>query len=237
MLDNLRLNFRKEKEGLENDLVNIFLNDYLQKFDQKNLNYKVLKELYAEVSIPDILIVVWEDMDKSGWPPKRNNLDRIDIKILHHISLKGEKGIRLERMHRQLGYSDKVVFKSLRRLIDAQLISFNGETARIKNFDRSFFVREIISIEAKMNDWKNALRQAELNQNFASHSYILLPDGTVNQNLLFAKPSNLGILTQSKSGAKLKVRARKAKLPGSYFSWLINEYIGREIVATTQHGP
>lgn len=237
MLDNLRLNFRKEKEGPENDLVNIFLNDYLQKFDKKDLNFTVLKELYAEVGIPDILIVVWEDMDKSGWPPKRNKLDRTDIKILHHISLKGKKGIRLKRMQKQLGYSKKVAFKSLMRLIDAELISFNGETTRIKNFERSFFVREIISIEAKMNDWKNALRQAELNQNFASHSYILIPDGTVNQNILSAKPSNLGILTQSKSGAKLKVRAKKAKLPGSYFSWLINEYIGREIAATTQPSP
>ncbi len=232
MLNNLRLNFRKEKEGPENDLVNIFLDGYLQKFDDNDLNVTVLKELYAEVGIPDILIVVWEDIGKSGWPPKRNKLDRTDIKILHHISLKGKKGIRLGRMLKQLGYSDKVALRCLKRLNDAELISFNGETARIKNFERSFFVREIISIEAKLNDWKNALRQAELNQNFSSHSYILLPDNTVNQNVLSAKPSNLGILTQSKSGTKLKVRAKKAKLPGSYFSWLINEYIGREIAAS-----
>ena len=94
MLDNLRLNFRKEKEGPESDLINIFLNSYLQKFNNNDLNVTVLKELYAEVGIPDILIVVWEDIGKSGWPPKRNKLDRTDIKILHHISLKRKKGIR-----------------------------------------------------------------------------------------------------------------------------------------------
>lgn len=32
---------------------------------------------------------------------------------------------------------------------------------------------------------------------------------------------------------KLKKKAKKSKLPGSYFSWVLNEYIGRRYVAAT----
>lgn len=231
MLDNLQLNFRKEMEGPENDMVDAFLKHYIQKFERKNFKFKVLKEVYAESGIPDILIVVWEGMDKKGWPPKRNNLDKTDIKILHHISLSGKRGIRFKRILEQLGYPKKIANKSINKLVDAELIDFNGTTARIKDFESSFFVREIISIEAKISDWKNAFRQAQLNENFSSHSYVLLPDEAINENVLASSNGNLGILSQSKSGAKLKVRAKKSKLPGSYFSWLINEYIGRQLAS------
>ncbi|MBO6830200.1 MAG: hypothetical protein JJ876_11650 [Muricauda sp.] len=232
MLDNLQLNFRKEIIGPENDMVEAFLNHYIQKFEQKNFKFKVLKEVYAETGIPDILIVVWEEMDKWGWSPKRNNLDKTDIKILHHISLNGKRGIRFKRILEELGYPEKISNKSLKKLVDAELIDFNGTTARIKDFESSFFVREIISIEAKISDWKNAFRQAQLNENFSSHSYVLLPDEAINENVLASSNGNLGILSQSKNGAKLKVRAKKSKLPGSYFSWLINEYIGRQLAST-----
>ena len=98
MLNNLQFNFRKEKEGPENDLVNTFLNQYTHNFEKKNYKFKILKEVYAETGIPDILIVVWEDVNKSDWSPKRNKLDKTDIKILHHISSNGKRGIRFKRI-------------------------------------------------------------------------------------------------------------------------------------------
>ena len=231
MLNNLQFNFRKEKEGPENDLVNTFLNQYTHNFEKKNYKFKILKEVYAETGIPDILIVVWEDVNKSDWSPKRNKLDKTDIKILHHISSNGKRGIRFKRILQQLGYSEKSAQKSLKKLVQAELIFFNGMTARIKDFENSFFVREIISIEAKMSDWKNAFKQAQLNENFSSHSYVLLPDKTITENVVSSINGNLGIFSQSEDGAKLKVRAKKAKLPGSYFSWIINEYIGRQLAS------
>ena len=45
MLNNLQFNFRKEKEGPENDLVNTFLNQYTHNFEKKNYKFKILKEV------------------------------------------------------------------------------------------------------------------------------------------------------------------------------------------------
>ena len=96
-----------------------------------------------------------------------------------------------------------------------------------KDFQSKFFIRRIITIEAKIRNWKRALHQAELNQNFASHSYVLLPEKSISENVATSFRGNIGLLAQDDNRVIFKKRAKKGKLPGSYFSWILNEYIGR----------
>lgn len=230
MFDSLQVKFRKEKSGPEADLVNEFLSYYSKLFDKENLEYSILTEVYAEVGIPDILIVAWDKKQKENWTPERNNLKRQDLKILHHVSSFGKRGTRISKIKEQLGFECRSVETSLKNLKVANLISEDKKKKiiRILNLDEVFFIKQIISIEAKMTNWKKAFYQARLNENFSSHSYVLLPNSKINDNVLSSIEGNLGLLGHIGDSAKFKRKAKKNKLPGSYFSWVLNEYIGRE---------
>ena len=230
MFDNLQIKFRKGKNGPEAELVNEFLNYYDKLFEKENLEYSILTEVYAEVGIPDILIVAWDKNLKDNWTPERNNLNRKDLKILHHISSSGKRGFKIDQITKQLGFERRIVKRSVENLKSANLIEFDIEknTIRVSNLDEVFFIKKIISIEAKITNWKKAFYQASLNENFSSHSYVLLPNNTINNNVLSSIKGNLGLLSHIGDSAKFKRKAKKNKLPGSYFSWVINEYIGRE---------
>jgi len=213
MFENLQLRFRKEKDGPEADLVKSFLSNDLDLFQSDGLNFCVLKEVYAEIGIPDILIVAWQGDITSSWLPARNKLDMDDIKILHHIAMNGKRGIRFVRITKELGYKEIELKKTINRLVAAELIIFSGTTATIVDLTTSFFLRKIISIEAKVDNWKKAIHQARVNVNFSSQSYILLPSEKINDRVLSYNEGNLGILAHSKNGAQFKIQAKKLKLP------------------------
>lgn len=232
MINDLQIKFRKEKQGAEADLVKDFLGYYDNLFKEEGLQYTILTELYAEVGIPDILIVAWDNNFKINWSPDRNKLQKTDIKILHHISSSGKRGIKTLKLINQLGYKEKQIEQALKKLTNADLIDTDNETVRIKDIDDVFFVKKIISIEAKLKNWKIAFEQASLNKNFSSHSYVLFPNETINPNIVSSVSGNIGILAHQGEGAIFKKKAKKSKLPGSYFSWVLNEYVGRQFMKT-----
>jgi len=235
MLENLKVRFRKEREGAEANLVRDFLGYCDNLFGEEGLRYTILTELYAEVGVPDILIVAWDSEIKDNyWSPERNKLVKKDIKILHHISSSGKRGVKTSRLSEQLGFENNRIDSSLRKLIDANLISIENNTAKITNFDNAFFVKKIISIEAKMKNWRIAFDQARLNENFSSHSYVLLPNDAINENTVCSAKGNIGLLAHHGESAIFKRKAKQSKLPGSYFSWVINEYVGRQFMNVSQ---
>ena len=222
------IKFKKAKIGPENDLVNKFLKHYRKLFKTKGLEVTVLQEPFAEIGIPDILLVVWDKAARDAWHPDRNILQKDDIKILHFISGFGRRGVTIEGLCQSLSYDCNQVMKTVERLLRADIIAGSGNLIRIKNFKKHFFIRQIISIEAKMNNWREAMQQAQLNQNFSSHSYVLLPEKKITSDILSACDKKMGVLSFGSKPVLMK-RAIKSKLPGSYYSWMLNEYVGRQI--------
>jgi hypothetical protein len=86
-------------------------------------------------------------------------------------------------------------------------------------------VRRIVAIEAKVGAWRPGLEQAFHNRWFASESYLLLP-GVPKSDALESElgQTGVGLLTPDRPMRRPAVRAEKAKLPGSYASWLFNEW-------------
>lgn len=233
MPKDLKIRFRKEQQGPEADLVKNFLNCNKLFSQDRNLEYSIFTELYAEVGIPDIVIIAWDKQIKKKWSPERSKLQLNDIKILHHISLAGKRGIKFWRLQKELGFDKAHIEKSIQMLIDANLAKQLNETVRLTEFDDIFYIKKIIAIEAKMKNWKCAFEQARLNENFSSHSYVLLPNEKINENIISSIGGKTGLLGHYNTGTKLKKKAKKSKLPGSYFSWVLNEYIGRQYAAAT----
>ena len=228
MESRVEIKFRKERFGPELDMVNNFLEHNKNLFFEQELEFTSLTEPYAEAGIPDILLIFWDKNLCKNWHPKRNELTRTDIKILHHISNYNRKGIKIDKLYRDLNFDEKTFKKSFYRLSEANLIVIDSIRVSINDLDKIFFIRKIISIEAKISNWKSAFHQAQLNENFSSHSYVLLPAEKMSNDILSYCTGNTGLLIQDGLKSILKKKAKKNQIPGSYFSWILNEYLGRQ---------
>src|SRR4030095_11626805 len=145
------IHFRKAKAGPELDLVNKFLGNYKEIFGKDGLEITVLKEPYAEVGIPDLLFVVWNKGWEKNWRPERSHLQKNDIKIMHYISTFGKRGVREEAISTNLSFSSDAVSKTLGKLKTANLISTRHKYVVLQDISNTFFIKKIISVEAKIN--------------------------------------------------------------------------------------
>lgn len=229
MKSDIQISFRKMGDGPEANLVKNFLTEAKDIFCQGDYEYTIWTEPYAEIGVPDVLIIEWDKKGLEKWSPERKRLTKDDIKCIHHISTFGKKGVKISQLSHQLGYSQNRIKKITQKLLEADLIFTMTDRAFLFNPEENFFIKRIITVEAKIKNWKEALHQAELNENFASHSYILLPHSFLgHERVTKSIKSNIGLLVQDKNRVILKKRARKGRFPGSYFSWMINEYLGQK---------
>jgi hypothetical protein len=134
----------------------------------------------------------------------------------------------IDKISKELNFSLRDTKKSIEKLNEADLIVVNNKNkVKIKQINKIFFVEEIISIEAKLKNWRKALEQSVNNTLFSSQSYILFPRKHITENLIHTyNNTNIGIISFDRSYSVVK-KAKKQKIPVSLTSWLFNEYIGR----------
>lgn len=228
-ITDITFRYKQSKDGPELDLVKSFMSSFGKIFHKANLKVRLFEEPYIDMTIPDIVIAFWDGDIFDYWVNERNFLKKRDIKILHHMYRRGDF-LDIDKLKNELGYSVSEIKKSLERLIKSNLLTERDQKFRTKDIKRIFFVKAIISIEAKIKNWKKAFEQAWLNESFASESYVLLPQNRINSNIIaYANNLDIGIIGHEKKDANIIKKSNKKSIPSSYLSWLINENIGREL--------
>jgi predicted transcriptional regulator len=213
----------------ELDFLKSFLStDFVNKLNS-NPNYEIslLEEPYTGFGYADLVCVIWDKKMFTNWNDHRNSLVETDIKVLHHLY-----NCRIYKdtssIIRELGFTEKVTNLSLKKLVESDLIHINKSSKyKINPINDIFFVKEIITIEAKLHDWNRALSQSINNTYFSSKSFALFPEKIVNSNLI-NKYSNtdVGIISFD-SKYKIIKKPIRQQIPSSLGSWFFNEYIGR----------
>ena len=120
--------------------------------------------------------------------------------------------------------------ESIEKLYDAGLIERKQGQWKPKPLKETYSVKRLISIEAKMKEWKTLLNQADANQWFASESYALSSvknprESTINK----FKDYGIGLYSLSNQRLVKLNEAKKQSLPKSYMSWMFNEWVGRYV--------
>ena len=136
----MHIKFRKKIKGPEAKLIEDFLQN-IEIFYQDGLEYDFFIEPYAEIGIPDIVIIGWDKKMLTKWSPKRTDLGIKDIKIMHHISSFKKRGVAIIKLNEQLGYPELEMEKSLSLLSEANLINKTERRVFAKDLDRNFFIR------------------------------------------------------------------------------------------------
>src|SRR5690606_26441777 len=93
-----------------------------------------------------------------------------------------------------------------------------------------FLANRIVSIEAKMSNWRKAIFQAVNNLWFASDSYVLIPDLKNSGNIAsYAKDYGIGVIKFDGEKSVELLAPVSNKIPASYGSWIFNEMAVRHI--------
>jgi len=225
---NIGLKSRISKDGPELKLVEEFIYEIPKIFKPKKNKLALFIEPLIDGTYPDIVVTEYNPNNFDTWQEKRNTLNSTDLKIFENI--RHSKGLNSTTLFQRTGYSYKVLLQSIENLYDAGLMERKNKKWRSKPLKDIYSIKRLISIEAKMKEWKTLLNQADANQWFASESYALSSVKNPKENTI-NKFKDYGIGLYSLSNQKLVKlnEAKKQSLPKSYMSWMFNEWVGRYV--------
>ena len=149
--------------------------------------------------------------------------------MLYHLYY--TKGLESSDIVKQLGITYAVLLKSIDKLMDANMIKRNSGLWCVKDINSFFAVNKIESVEAKLNQWNSALKQALHNTRFSSESYVLSELKTEPAQHTVDKFNDFGIgmYLKNPSGFNKVSKSKHSNIPNSYTSLWIGELIGRTI--------
>lgn len=212
-------------------LLNDFLSSdfFYSNFARKNCQLSIIQEPFTGFGYADLVCVAYDKSIGRKWCDKRNSLKTHHIKVLHHL-FNCAQAKRPEQLAVELGFNSRKIGKILEDLLNAGLVTVAKDVAvKIRPLKDIFFVKDIITVEAKLLDWRKALEQSLNNINFSSRSYTLFPESTISDSLLHSyKKTGVGLISFKNSWKEL-LEPEEFKIPATIHSWFFNEYIGRQI--------
>lgn len=216
----IQVHRRKVRLGPERRLLRAALEtEYFFRF---KLPAVFFHEPELPTGLPD-MVAVYLPKTRPALAPCRLRLSPSHVRLLHGLhslsTASFNEALSLLRIERA----------DLIRLVDdlsaSGLITIRHERLFPEKLSRTFAVRHIIAIEAKISDWARALEQAAANRWFASQSFILIPQRR-SLAAVSARAQQLGVGVLVFDGSKVReaVKAKRLGIPASYGSWLFNEW-------------
>jgi hypothetical protein len=176
--------------------------------------------------LPDV-VAVYMSKKRPELTPDRLRLTAAHIRILH--GLHTVSSTTIEELAFRVRMPQRELLRLATDLRDAGLISLRVGKIAPGRLSRSFAVKHIFAIEAKISNWSKALEQAAANRWFASHSFILIPPSrSIDQISQRATELGVGVLIFDDNEVNQVVAPKVFQIPTSYGSWLFNEWALRK---------
>ncbi|MBO6522604.1 MAG: hypothetical protein JJ971_02155 [Balneolaceae bacterium] len=183
------------------------------------LNSSGYTEIFDEVSlgygVADLVVSNFTN-STCRWVSNRFLLNSNDINI--YSIIENEQGITLEKIANLTRQSFKLINKSLNKLTGFEYVINQEGKFFIKNYYQVSF-ENLFAIEAKLKNWKRALKQAYRYKWFADYSYVVLDschiENAIKEIDLFRK-YNVGLASISKDGELVRYFKPKREIPFDY---------------------
>jgi hypothetical protein len=210
--------FRKGRSGPEQDLVDWFLELHAVK-TKRGERLTIFREPRLPSGFPDLVVVVWNESVATKWATERRSIIPADLRLMQHLAIAGPA--RTLDLKPLFGPETE---RSLGRLERADMVVLRKGRWQTRALSRTFAIRRIVAIEAKVAEWRAALDQAFINTWFTAESYVLVPAIPKGANLLeTALQHGIGVLSKERP----RLVERQMTRPRSYASWLFNEWTWR----------
>ncbi len=166
---------------------------------------------------PDVVVVVWSPGVTRRWSALRAILNPSTLRVLHYLT--GRGACRYEGLRSVFPTSlDRI----LEHLLYADTIQISGGLIKPRSISHNYAIRQIVAFEAKIGDWRSAVRQAFLNTWFATSSYILVPSPVASRAADVAEAHGVGIICPGTGVIDISKSPRIGS-PRSHASWVFNE--------------
>jgi hypothetical protein len=210
--------FRKGRSGPEQDLVDWFLELKTVKL-RKGERLTIFREPRLPSGFPDLVAVVWKESVMADWRTERRLITTSDLRLMHHLVTIGP--VRQAQLKLIFGSETD---RSLNRLARSEMVLLRGNLWQARPLSKTFAIKRIIAVEAKIREWRAALDQAFINTWFTPESYVLVPAIPKGASLLdTAMRQGIGVLSKEQPN----LWPRPVMQPRSYASWLFNEWTWR----------
>lgn len=219
---------RTSTAGKEFDMVMNYVDSLIRKYEKlKRKKAAIFIEPQLDTGYPDIVVVEYSSTPELEWTTSRNSLSSTDIKILFYVQTHGR--CTLYDLESKLGFSKETIQKTVLKLSKCGLIysypkSNSVRAVQLKSYCR---ISKIISIEAKIDKWSEAIRQAGNNIWFSTESYVLMNKDSCSDSIQTAcREQGLGIILVNGT-TKTILSSSRRDFPVSYASLQFNEWILR----------
>ena len=211
--------------GPEQDLVNRFLSIYLRKLHNNSFNYLVFLEPHIDSGYPDIVVVKYTNAKDCLWSTDHFNLSRTHFKVLFEINR--NKTISIKRLSQQTGIEQDKLIRIVNMLVKCNLAIERKRSVQRVPMKDYYCIKQIISFEAKISKWSEAISQALINTRFATESYVLMK-GQESPEKMVSRCKELGIgIYLMGDNLHKDLIAYKQNQPLAYTSYWINELVMR----------
>lgn len=221
-----------QREGPEAAMIDLSLSA-LSKF--AGTSAVVLREPRMRTGFPDLILVKpSRGLSHSSFAELRS-LSALELTLLHHVS-RSER-VCISSLGQILGWPNSKITSSIDELVHIGLATLDrdGEVELTKRA-KSFVPRRIIAIEAKINDWQQAIHQASRNTWFSSESYVYMPAHVVkSKTRIAAARAGVGIIVFDGVRSFVAVKAAERALPVSGGSWKVANLVN-QVLATMRNG-
>lgn len=220
------LKYRKPTHGPELEMVHQFIDCFVNSYRHKQNKVSIFIEPLVELAYPDIVIAEYNPKAIENWRSSRNSVQTSDLKVLQNIrALNGATAIDI---FERTNFSYKTILNAIEKLFDAGLIDRKQGRWIANPLRDTYFLKSIVTVEAKLNQWDSLLNQAHANKWFASESYALSavkkPKDVTLQRF---KNNGIGVYKLKDGGVIELHKAEKQTLPKNHISWMFNEWVGR----------
>lgn len=221
----------------EDQLINSFLrksDTFLKSLlGRKISSYFVLNEFNSQFGIADIVLGTFRPQSSKERTGKSLNLNW----LMPLASFKSGQKIELSEFQERYSLSRRSASSRIKAYEDAgYLHKVNDCTYEVAK-EYQPITEFVVSIEAKLRDWKRASQQAQRYKRFSDFSFVLLDDSYSEpalKHLSKFKESNIGLITASKNKFKVHYVPMKNEMKYNEYYLRVNEAAFERMLESNQ---
>lgn len=162
------------------------------------------------------------------WTEQRKNLTQKELMILAILSK--QKLLSFEKLVDSTYLNQREMVQSIERLLDSNMIQRKQGSWSLKNKRNLFAIKKISAVEAKINNWQTALKQATLNIGYANESFILSNiKKPQSKTIQLVDRYGIGIYNIENDSANIVTKPKNYPMNNNQTVWQINEWIGQKL--------
>ena len=218
----------------EERFVDDFIVSGIKIFDTTRLDSTIIRELKTGYGRPDVVLIQYDGklLNSGNLCSPLSQLGTYAISFLS-----SRPWIRPDKLGAFLNVSKKKQTALIEELENHNFIMHNNNLIKSRPKSEIMGVKRVLTFEAKLQNWKEAVNQAERHLWFTNESYILMPYPSEKLvNIISSECSRRGLglcLFDPTFGNRIIVKPLKKGLLNTPYIWSINDKL-REVNDDTE---